>query len=148
MNITFYKTKSETNKINKTLSDSISLTGSIKDNTNIVNPTITVQYNADLLTINYCYIPIFNRYYFVNSIELDGDILVIVMACDVLMSFKNDILSSKVRVIRSSSSKIKYLPDSLITQTAKTNYTFKKLGTGFNVAESTNNYVLVLSGKE
>ena len=142
MNITFYKTKSETNKINKTLTDSISLTGSIKDNTNIVSPTITVQYNADLLTCNYCYIPVFNRYYFVNSIELDGDILVIVM------SFKNDILSSKVRVIRSSSSKIKYLPDSLITQTAKTNYTFKKLGTGFNVAESTNNYVLVLSGKE
>ena len=148
MNITFYKTKSETNKINKTLVDSIPLVGSIKDNTNIVSPTITVQYNADLLTKNYCYIPVFNRYYFVNSIEIDGDILLISLSCDVLMSFKNDILSSKVRVIRSSSSKIQYLPDSLITQTAKTNYTFKKLGNGFNVAENTNNYVLVLSGKE
>ena len=148
MNITFYKTKSETNKINKTLVDSIPLVGSIKDNTNIVSPTITVQYNADLLTKNYCYIPVFNRYYFVNSIEIDGDILLISLSCDVLMSFKNDILSSKVRVIRSSSSKIQYLPDSLITQTAKTNYTFKKLGIGFNVSENTNNYVLVLSGKE
>ena len=148
MNITFYKTKSETNKINKTLVDSIPLVGSIKDNTNIVSPTITVQYNADLLTKNYCYIPVFNRYYFVNSIEIDGDILLISLSCDVLMSFKNDILSSKVRVIRSSSSKIQYLPDSLITQTAKTNYTFKKLGDGFNVSENTNNYVLVLSGKE
>ena len=148
MDITFYKTKSETNKINKTLSDAITLTGSFKDNTNIVLPTITVHYNADLLTLNYCYIPVFNRYYFVDSIELDGEFLVIALSCDVLMSFKNDILSSKVRVVRSSSSKIKYLPDSLITQTAKTNYTFKKLGTGFNVAESTNNYILVLSGKE
>ena len=148
MNITFYKTKSETNKINKTLTDSNTLTGSIKDNTNIVSPTITVQYNVDLLTCNYCFIPVFGRYYFVNSVELDGDILVIALSCDVLMSFKNDILSSKVRVVRSSSSKIKYLPDSLITQTAKTNYSFKKLGTGFNVSENTNNYVLVLSGKE
>lgn len=148
MNITFYKTKSETNKINKTLSDALPITGSIKDNTNIVSPTIKVQYNANLLTYNYCYIPVFNRYYFVNSVEIDGDILIISLSCDVLMSFKNDILSSKVRVIRSSSSKIKYLPDSLITQTAKTNYIFKKLGTGFNVAENTNNYVLVLSGKE
>lgn len=148
MNITFYKTKSETNKINKTLSDALTITGSIKDNTNIVSPTIKVQYNANLLTSNYCYIPVFNRYYFVNSVEIDGDILVIALSCDVLMSFKNDILSSKVRVIRSSSSKIKYLPDSLITQTSKTNYTFKKLGVGFNVAENTNNYVLVLSGKE
>jgi len=148
MDITFYKTKSETNKINKTLSDALTITGSIKDNTNIVSPTIKVQYNANLLTSNYCYIPVFNRYYFVNSVEIDGDILVIALSCDVLMSFKNDILGSKVRVIRSSSSKIKYLPDSLITQTAKTNYTFKKLGTGFNVAENTNNYVIVLSGKE
>ncbi len=148
MNITFYKTKSEINKLNKTLSDAIPLTGSIKDNTNIVTPTIKVQYNADLLLRNYCYIPVFNRYYFVNSVEIDGDILIIVLSCDVLMSFKNDILSSKVRVVRSSSSKIKYLPDSLITQTSKTNYTFKKLGTGFNVTENTNNYVLVLSGKE
>jgi hypothetical protein len=148
MNITFYKTKSETNKINKTLSDALPITGSIKDNTNIVSPTIKVQYNANLLTYNYCYIPVFNRYYFVNSVEIDGDILIISLSCDVLMSFKNDILSSKVRVIRSSSSKIKYLPDSLITQTTKTNYIFKKLGTGFNVAENTNNYVLVLSGKE
>lgn len=148
MNITFYKTKSETNRINKTLSDALTIAGNIKDNTNIVSPTIKVQYNANLLTYNYCYIPVFNRYYFVTSVEIDGDILVIALSCDVLMSFKNDILSSKVRVIRSSSSKIKYLPDSLITQTAKTNYTFKKLGTGFNVAENTNNYVLVLSGKE
>ena len=148
MNITFYKTKSETNKINKTLSDAITITGSIKDNINIVYPSITVQYNTSLLTCNYCYIPVFNRYYFINSVEIDGDILVIALTCDVLMSFKNDILSSKVRVVRSSSSKIKYLPDSLITQTAKTNYTFKKLGTGFNVSENTNNYVLVLSGKE
>ena len=148
MNITFYKTKSETNKINKTLTNSIPLTGSIKDNINIVSPTITVQYNADLVLCNYCYIPVFNRYYFVDSIELDGDILAISLTCDVLMSFKSDILTSKVRVVRSSSSKIKYLPDSLITQTAKTNYTFKKLGAGFNVSENTNNYVLVLSGKE
>lgn len=148
MDITFYKTKSETNKINKTLSDAITLTGSFKDDTNIVNPIITVHYSADLLTRNYCYIPVFSRYYFVESIELKRDFFVIALSCDVLMSFKNDILSSKVRVVRSSSSKIKYLPDSLITQTAKTNYTFKKLGTGFNVAENTNNYVLVLSGKE
>ena len=42
--------------------------------------------------INYCYIPAFNRYYFIEDITCENTyIYTLTLKCDVLMTFKNDI---------------------------------------------------------
>ena len=43
MNITLYKTKSESNKINKTLTSSMSFTGTLKNECSILTPTIFIE---------------------------------------------------------------------------------------------------------
>ena len=98
MNIQLCSNTSEKNKINKAITNGITLSGSLKNESNIVNPSITI--NIDNPTIyNYAYIPDFNRYYFItNYISLRTGIWQINLKSDVLMSFKDSILSSEVLI--------------------------------------------------
>lgn len=98
MNIRLCTNSSEKNKINKNISTGITLSGTLRNNSNVVNPSIVI--NIDNPTIyNYAYIPEFNRYYFITEyISLRTGIWQINLKSDVLMSFKDPILSSKVLI--------------------------------------------------
>lgn len=93
MNITLYKTKSESNKINKTLTSSMSFTGTLKDECSVLNPTIFIE-SDNLSDYNYLYIKEFNRYYFINDIKnVRNNIWSITGEVDVLYTYKDKILS-------------------------------------------------------
>ena len=98
MNIQLCSNTSEKNKINKTITTGITLSGSLRNESNVVNPSIII--NIDNPTIyNYAYIPEFNRYYFItNYISLRTGMWQINLKSDVLMSFKDSILSSEVLI--------------------------------------------------
>ena len=98
MNIQLCSNTSEKNKINKTITTGIMLSGSLRNESNVVNPSIII--NIDNPTIyNYAYIPEFNRYYFItNYISLRTGMWQINLKSDVLMSFKDSILSSEVLI--------------------------------------------------
>lgn len=98
MNIQLCKNTSEKNKINKNITSGITLSGSLRNESNVVNPSIII--NIDNPTIyNYAYIPEFNRYYFItNYISLRTGMWQINLKSDVLMSFKDSILSSEVLI--------------------------------------------------
>ena len=98
MNIQLCSNASEKNKINKTITTGITLSGSLRNESNVVNPSIII--NIDNPTIyNYAYIPEFNRYYFItNYISLRTGMWQINLKSDVLMSFKDSILSSEVLI--------------------------------------------------
>lgn len=98
MNITFYVTSSAENVLTKTLTNEYTLTGTLRDAANIINPVIMVV--TDPTPYNYCYIPQLNRYYYVDEITLyRKNIWVVTLKCDVLMSFKDEI--KKLRVVTS-----------------------------------------------
>lgn len=103
MNIVLCENKSEKNKINKSLISGVTLSGNLRNESNIVNPTIIV--NIDNPTIyNYAYIPAFNRYYFIaDYISLRTGIWQLNLKSDVLMSFKDSILNSNVLVNKTES---------------------------------------------
>ena len=66
MNIVLCENKSEKNKINKSLTSGVTLSGNLRNESNVVNPTIIV--NIDNPTIyNYAFIQVFNRYYFITD---------------------------------------------------------------------------------
>ena len=68
MIITFYNVSDPRNKVNKTLSNGSDFSGSIKNETSILDPVVLI--NGDITGFNYCYIPLFNRYYFINDVEV------------------------------------------------------------------------------
>lgn len=93
MKIEFYNTQNSNNTINKLLSDKKEYDIKFKDIADMLNPV--VQLNSDnLIMYNYAHIPNFKRFYFVQKIELfPNNIYVILLKCDVLESFKNEILA-------------------------------------------------------
>lgn len=94
MNITFYINSSERDRISKSLSSPLSLSGSLKDECSVMNPIILVN-TSNLSMYNYCYIPEFGRYYFISDMSaVRTGLWRVSLSVDVLMSFKSDILAS------------------------------------------------------
>lgn len=127
MNLYLYRNSSETNVVDKSsfLEIVTHLSGTLKAQTSIVNPTIIVEIDYSelkktyeivddddedivdndsldvviqdgvmtFLNTNYAYIPELQRYYFITDIRpLTNVLWEIDMKCDVLMSFKEEIL--------------------------------------------------------
>lgn len=99
MLIEMYKTISSNNVIGKVKTDLLVKNIKFKGSANIKNPTIKLKTDTTLLEYNYCYIPDFKRYYFINDVTIETDnIMTIELRVDVLESFKNDILNSNASI--------------------------------------------------
>ena len=98
MQATFYKTLDNKNVINKTLTNPLNVELKLRDNQDVIAPVLKMSVNVT--AYNYCYIPIFNRFYFVEKIEKQGKLFIVGLYCDVLESYKDDILSSNARFKR------------------------------------------------
>ena len=120
MEIQLCVNNSEVNKINKVLTDSISLLGTLKTETSIIRPEIFIEMENPS-GYNYAYIPEFNRYYFINDItSVNNDLWRISMNVDVLESFKDEILSQNCIVEKSTVDFDLYLPDENLVTLVKT----------------------------
>ena len=99
MQITLYKYTGEENVIDKkitTLTPIATLTGTLRDGSNLLTPSIMIEDNDNLILTdkpNYCYIPEFNRYYYITNVSIYRNILrVLSLKVDVLYSFKTSVL--------------------------------------------------------
>ena len=91
MNILLYKTTNANNDLNKTISDKVELVGALRDASSIIAPSILIQSNP--IGYNYAYIPEFGRYYYIKNITaFRKGAYIVDLKCDVLMSFKDEIL--------------------------------------------------------
>ena len=89
-----YNTESSVNTINKVINFVTDIDIKFKDEVNIYNPIIVLKYD-DLIDFNYIYIDKFKRYYYIEAVEVfPNKIYHLTLKCDVLMSFKDDILNS------------------------------------------------------
>lgn len=96
MNITLYINNSEVNKIHKSLSGGQTLTGSLRNQSNVVAPDIVITH-ANPTAFNYCYIPDFHRYYFISDItSIRTNVWNLKLQSDPLMSFASSILACPV----------------------------------------------------
>ena len=94
MELILYRTLDDNNVINKTLTNAMTVNINFKRDTNIVNPDIVLK--GDFRGFNYAHIPDLNRYYFIESIEqLNLHLVKLNMKCDVLETYKGDILNTK-----------------------------------------------------
>lgn len=103
MLFTLYKIDVADNVINKELVNGYSMNIMLKAETDIVHPIITLQTidNVNFNDYNYCHIPELKRYYFIhNAYQINNKIWRLQCGCDVLESYKADILASNARVRR------------------------------------------------
>lgn len=122
MEIRFYNTSSENNRIGKTLLNEKILQGTFKNAIDLSNPVIVV--NTDLLNFNYCYIPELNRYYFINKIEITRtNLYTVSLHIDVLETYKEDI--KKLQCIVSNSTGNPYFNGYVNGVDVRTDYTTK-----------------------
>lgn len=87
MQIKLYNNSSPTNKIQKSITSVLDVSGALRNESNIANPTIRI-YAANLPYFNYAYIPEFHRYYYLRNVRaVRNEIFEITLQSDVLMSF-------------------------------------------------------------
>ena len=83
MDITFYINNSEKNKISKNLTNNTHISGTLRNETGVMNPVILIH-SVNPTKFNYVYIPEFNRYYFITDmVSIRTDIWQIKLHVDV-----------------------------------------------------------------
>ena len=105
--------ESEKNRIDKTLTDIATVSGTLRSETSIIDPVIIVEGDlTDYTRCNYVTIEAFGRSYFVTNIRsVSNDLIEISCHVDVLSSFKTGILSNRAIISRSESEWNLYLND-------------------------------------
>lgn len=91
--IKFYVSNVDEKVVDKTdfLEDAFSATGTLKEETSVVRPTILIE-RSTYPECNYAYISQFKRYYFVTEIvSVRNNLWAISMECDVLNTYKTGI---------------------------------------------------------
>lgn len=106
---------SPSNKVTKNITDIATATGTLREGTNILQPTILIdsQLESDILgRVNYSYIDLWHRYYYVTNITLDvTGLWLISMHVDVLMTYATEIKAQNCIVARQERQYNMYLDD-------------------------------------
>ena len=115
----------------------------------LYSPVVKIEYDEDVFTYNYAYLPNLHRYYFITSIKGNpGETLYLQLREDVLMTFRTQILGLTCEVVRSSTSQAKFLNDNQMPIKADLqvqNYEFSS--TPFSTADVVSgNYLLTVIG--
>lgn len=140
MNITLYQMTDDSRKINKSLGTGLTIQN-VKplDPCTIMNPVIKLSHNATYMSYNYCHIPDFGGYYYINNKTLENGFIFLSLTRDVLMSNAGAILSSKATITRCANGD-DYMVDNMAIQKDEIKTVVKHLGNAFT---SGNTYVLI-----
>lgn len=143
MTIDVYKNSSPNNYVNKSIALVDNLNCFIKEDCDIVNPTIEV-YGTNALNANYMWIPLFSRYYYITKVTTQNiDTLLIQGHVDVLMSFQSALLGATGIVARNENIWNGYLNDKYMRQIAYPRIQTKKFET---TLKGTPRFYLIASG--
>lgn len=99
IDLILYSINDGNNVINKNLDNGVTVQINLKQGFDIINPEIVL--NGDYRGFNYAHIPDLNRFYFITEIEqLNFQLVKLSLECDVLETYKTDILNSNARYMR------------------------------------------------
>lgn len=91
MIVKFGKFNGDVRQIDKVMSDTVEVSGTLRDQCDVLNPELLVK--TDVRNFNYVYIEEFKRYYYVKDItQYRQGMWVCKLKVDVLMSYKDSIL--------------------------------------------------------
>ena len=148
MQITIGQTSDDRRKINKSF-DGVSITVTPKQPCNVLHPVFILAWSSDYATANYLYCPDLGRYYYIDNVTLlTGARAEIQCSVDVLMSYKEEILSLEAYVVRNSTERDKLVYDaSYPEQVLSTVCNLKFNATPFSVDGGYNTVLAVIGGR-
>lgn len=112
--ISLFKTVSENNRVVKVLTDEKQLSGELRNQTSVLNPSIRIESADNISAYNYAYISEFGRYYYITDIvSVRTNCWTVSLRCDVLMSYSNQIKAITCVIVRQESNPNKLLVDRL-----------------------------------
>lgn len=121
---------SDNRELNKNITQISTVGIKLKDDNEIVNPTVILSGGYLPPAANYAYIATLHRYYFINGQRImPGKQLELMLKVDVLMSWQTVVKTSQVIASRSSNKPNKQIPDQ-IPLIAKRNVIYKRLEGG------------------
>lgn len=149
MIIDLYYNSSDNNRMDKSLSSVMSLTGTLKSECSVTDPVILIEAN-NLSGVNYMYIPDFSRYYYINGIlSVKNGLWALSGHVDVLMSYRAAIRKLGAVIARQQNINCAnlYLDDDRLLITSKRDFVLKTFPNKLNApGTSGNSFVLTVAG--
>lgn len=149
MQINLFNCNAERNRVDKTnyMYNRFVMDGTLKNTTSVINVSVEVEKTNPVTPgYNYMYIQEFNRYYYITDIiNLSSNRWRIDATCDVLMSFKDDILRTSAIIDKAENSLASnlYLNDGSFIMDSRKYNEIKEFPTGFN---DNGEYILICAG--
>lgn len=144
MTIVLYQNVSENNAVNKNITELATLTGTLREQSSIIDPVINIS-DIDLHvgSMNYAYIPEFNRYYFITNIEsVRRGLWRVSFHVDVLFTYREQIKGNRAIIERNEIEYDLKLNDGLFKTQQNPRIAQFPFPSGFN----TWNFVLAVAG--
>ena len=145
MEIKLYKTSSPRKKLVKDLTDGITLTGTLRGQSSIMSPSLQIQ-DIAVIGYNYCYIPDFGRYYYINGINaLRTNLYEVSLGIDVLMTYADAIKGNAAIIdkVQPQKGAMPYINDGSYVSTNKMYQTIINFSGGFN---DNGEFILITAG--
>lgn len=145
MEIKLYKTSSPRKKLVKELTDGITLTGNLRAQSSVMSPVFTIQ-DIDVIGYNYCYIPNFGRYYYINEIKaLRANLFELSLGIDVLMTYAEGIRKNYAIVdkVENLGAAFNYINDGSWVNANRMNQSIINFANGFN---DNGEFILITAG--
>lgn len=139
-----FKYNSPNHFINKQLIDVATYTGTLREETSVIDPAFDIETSSDLSQMNYIWINELHRYYYVtNIVSVATNLWRVYCHVDVLMTYKPTILEHEAVIGRQQQLYNLYLNDGdtfKVTQRSKIQQ--KKFPNGF----TSSSYVMIVAG--
>ena len=144
MNIMLYSNASEINAVDKKLTELTTLTGTLREQSSIIDPIITISDIDNYIgQMNYAYIPQFNRYYFITNIEsVRKNLWKVSFHVDVLYTYRESIRANSAIIERNENEYDLKLNDGLFRTQQNPRIEQFPFPAGFN----TWNFVIAVAG--
>lgn len=145
MEINLFKTLSPRKKLVKELTDGITLTGTLRSQSSVMSPSLQIQ-DIAVIGYNYCYIPDFGRYYYINDINaLRANLFELSLGIDVLMTYASEIRRNYAIVdkVENFGAAFNYINDGSWINTNRTDQSIINFANGFN---DNGEFILITAG--
>lgn len=136
-NVLLQKNMSENNRLDKEIQNLFNFSGTLKNESSIIDPTILIEISADSLKeCNYMTISTFGRSYFVTNIKsIRSNLTEITAHCDVISSFKSELKECEGIVLRQEKTFNTYLDDGSFKLYQNPKIVTKNFPNGFNTMQ-------------
>lgn len=142
--ISLQNNSSPINKIGKAISTITTVSGDLKNESDVIRPEILIESDSSILSANYMTIDTFHRKYFIEEIQSVRTNLWLVKAhVDVLETYASQILSNTAVVLRQENNFNLLLNDGVFKCRQDPRISYRKFPSGLGDF----NYILITQGR-